>query len=171
MLSTWQNQVQDKPGHFKNHLPSTACEDILKQGIQILTSHLNTTYHFLKSTKSNRFCTKVQGEQEKLGQSLVASAAFLTLPETCEGTAARLYGQPVVDLCFSLYQWSTAKRDPGCSMVETSKAAPGHLQLLLKFSPSEQVHHLNPTETFFETFKCGTHSPSTLYYQNRLLIS
>lgn len=171
MLSTWQNQVQDKPGHCKNHLSSTACKDILKQGIQILTSHLNTTHRFLKSTKSKRFCIKVQAELEKLGQRLVASAVFLTLPETCEGTTVGLYRQHIVDLSFSLYWRSTAKRDSGCIMVETCKAAPGCLQLLLKFSPSEQVNHLNPTETFFETFKCGTCFPSTLYYWNRQLIS
>lgn len=29
-------------GHCKNHLPSTVCEDSLKQGVQVLTRHLNT---------------------------------------------------------------------------------------------------------------------------------
>lgn len=100
----------------------------------------------MKSTKSNRFRSKVQAEKEKLGQSLAASAVFLTLSETCKGTAARLYRQPVVDLWLNLHAWNTARREPGCSMVEISKAAPEHLKLLLKFSPtSEWAHHLNPT--------------------------
>lgn len=63
-------------------------------------------------------------------------------------------------------------RDPGNSMVETNKAAPEYLKLLLMFSStSEWAHHLNPTETFSATFKCGTCALSTLCNKSGQLIS
>lgn len=67
MLSTRQNQVQDKTRNRKNNLYFTICKDSLKQKIQVMTRHLNThnqLFSEIKEVKHIRF--RILAEQEKI---------------------------------------------------------------------------------------------------------